>query len=229
MINVEISDIYKNGIVVSYDNSIDFFIHYTDLSWYSIKDKIEEYFSKGQNIDVKINEIRHESKEVKLNYRDNVKNPLIEFTKEHKEGEVFEVTVVNVGDKFLKVEVESGVQGYIFGEEMSWNFDSYKELNKYKIGDTLKAELKYIEFSNHVLKFSVKNLIENPFLSFIDKKKGSEIEVTVISSEKQFLIVETYNGARTLVKNNSNKDFVSGDKLVVKIKNSSESSLDLML
>ena len=63
----------------------------------------------------------------------------------------------------------------------------------------------------------------------MDKKKGSEIEVTVISSEKQFLIVETYNGARTLVKNNSNKDFVSGDKLVVKIKNSSESSLDLML
>lgn len=229
MIEVVISDIYKNGIIVTYNDSIDFFIHYTDLSWYSIKDKIENYFSKGQHISVKINEIRHESKEVKLNYRDNVKNPLIEFTKDHKEGEVFEVKVVNVGDKFLKVEVEDGVQGYIFGEEMSWNFDSYKELKKYKVGDILKAELKHIEFSNHILKFSVKNLIENPFLSFLDKKKGEEIEVTVLSSEKQFFIVETDNGARTLVKNNSNENFISGDKVLLKIKNSSENSLDLML
>lgn len=229
IINVKITDIYKNGIIVNYDNSIDFFIHYTELSWYSIKDKIENHFSVGQDIEVKINEIRYESKDVKLNYRDNVKNPLIEFIRNHEEGEVFDVKVVSVGDKFLKVEVEDGVTGYLFGEEMSWNFDSYKELKKQKVGDILKVELKNIEFSNNILKFSLKNIMENPFLSFLDKKKGEKIEVTIVSSEKQFIIVETDNGARTMVKNDSSEIFKAGDKLFLKIKGYSDNSLDLML
>lgn len=229
IIDVKITDIHKNGIIVTYNDSIDFFIHYTELSWYSINDKIDKYFSIGQEISVKINEIRHESKDVKLNYRDTVQTTLIEFIRNNEEGEIFNVKVVNVSDKFLKVKVEDGVFGYIFGEEMSWNFDSYKELKKYKAGDTLEVQLKYIDYNNNILKFSLKNLMENPFLSFLDKKKGEEIETTVVSSEKQFLIVETENGAKTLVKNDSNKNFKKGDKLLLKIKSFSENSLDLML
>ena len=228
-IQVTIDKIQKNGIIVSYDNSIDFFIHYTELSWYSIKDKIEEYFSLGQVIEVKISEIKHDMKDVKLNYRDGVKNPLIEFTKNHNEGEVFDVKVIDTGDKFLKVKVEEGVVGYIFGEEVSWNFDSYKQLKNYKVGDIVTAEFKTIEFSNNSLKFSIKNTKENPFLSYIDMKKGSQINTTVISVEKMFLVVETENGARTLVKNESKENIQIGQNLLLKIKNSNEKSLDLML
>lgn len=228
-IEVKIQKIQKNGIIVSYNNEIDLFIHYTELSWYSIKDKIEDYFSIGQTINVKITEIKHDLKDVKLNYRDNVKNPLIEFTKNHKEGEIFELTVVDTGDKFLKVKVEDIVLGYIFGEEISWNFDSYKELKNYKSGDIVKAELKAIEFSNNSLKFSIKNTKENPFLKFIDLKKGTLINTTVVSVEKIFLVVETDNGARTLVKNESRADVFVGQVLPLKIKNANEKSLDLML
>jgi small subunit ribosomal protein S1 len=229
IITVNISKIQKNGIIVCYDNSIDFFIHYTELSWYSIKDKIHEYFSLNQDIEVKITSIKHDIKDVKLNYRDNIRNPLIEFTKEHKEGDLLEVEISDTGDKFIKVIIKEGIFGYIFGEELSWNFDSHKELKNYKIGDFVKAEIKLIECSNNSIKLSIKNTIKNPFLEFIDLKKGTTINVTVIKNEKHFLIVETKNGARTLVKNNSQeKELLTGDLIDLKIKNSSENSLDLV-
>lgn len=226
VIEVVINKIKHNGLIVSYKNNIDFFIHYTDLSWYSIKNKIEEYYSLNEKIEVKVSKIEHEYKNVKLNLKEIQRNPIIEFANNNEVGDLFEVKVIDSGYKFIKVQVQKGVIGYIFSEEVSWNFDSKLIMQDIKKGQTLNVKLKSIDFENCSLKFSLKEAQKNPFIEYINLPKGTLINCKVIESKNHFLMVETDNGAKTLV-NNEGRQHNKDETIKLYLKGANKNGLEL--
>jgi small subunit ribosomal protein S1 len=224
---VSIDKIKSNGIIVSYNEDIDFFIHYSDLSWYSLKNKIETVFSEGEEINVLVDYIDSQRKQANLKLKDLTENPVILFSKENKIGDLFTTTVVDSGSKFLKLKVSEGVYGYLFGEEISWNFDSQKLLSTFEKGTSIKVRFKSYDCDNHSLKFSLKDTMPNPFYFYEEMSKGETVNVVVVDSQKMFLIVETDNGARTLLKNESQTNYKIGQELRLKFKKSTHNSIEL--
>jgi small subunit ribosomal protein S1 len=226
-IDLTVSRIKHNGLVVQYNNAIDFFIHYTELSWYSIKNKIENHYSIGEKVIGHIRDIDYNKKGAFITLKSKENNPIIMFSKNNKFGDKFDATIVETGTKFLKIKIGE-VIGYIFGEELSWNYDSHKVLDNYKKNDTVEVSFKSADVDNYALKFSIKDTIENPFSKYSEESSGTEVEVVVLESKNNIILVQTDNGVKTLVQNRAATDINVGNKLTLKIKNSNDFSLELM-
>lgn len=227
LINVKIEDIKDNGIIVSYNNNISFFIHYSELSWYSLKKKIDTVHSLGEILNVKVENIDFIKKQVSLKLKKISEDPIIVFAKENKVGEIFNADIIDVGNYFIKLKIKSGVYGSLFSEELSWNFDSKDSLKKYKKGDKIKVSFKGLDTGNRILKFSLKDVLENPYKDYANLSKGSFISVKVSEIKTNWIIVETDNGLKTLVKNTTNDKYSIGQEIKLKIRKSNNHFLEL--
>jgi len=226
-IDVSISQIQSSGIIVSYNDNIEFFIHYSELSWVSLKGKIETEFSIGQSISVIVNSINHNKKDVNLKLLNKSENPIMLFDKTHSKGDILQATVIDKGNNFLRIKLNGNVSGYLFGDEISWNFDSMKLLSNFEKGQKISVAYKSFDSKNKLLNFSIKDLLPNPFLDFKNLKKGDLIPVTIIDLQKNLIIVETSNGARSLIQNTLSKNYNNGDRLTLKFKSANNNSIEL--
>ena len=206
-----VTKVQDYGCFAKLEEGLEGLIHQSELSWTKINIHPGKILSTSQKIEVVLLEKDIEKRRLSLSYKDTTVNPWKKFTQDHKVGDKFEGTVKNITDYGIFVTIRnSELNGMIHYKDLSWS-EKDSELEKYKKNQIVKFKILEINQENEKIRLGVKQLTEDPFDFFINKKLGDIVTSIVDSSSK--------NGIYVQVGNKNILIFIKQNELAKEIKN----------
>jgi len=206
-----VTKVQDYGCFAKLEEGLEGLIHQSELSWTKINIHPGKILSTSQKIEVVLLEKDIEKRRLSLSYKDTTVNPWKKFTQDHKVGDKFEGTVKNITDYGIFVTIRnSELNGMIHYKDLSWS-EKDSELEKFRKGEIVSGVILEINQENEKIRLGVKQLTEDPFDFFINKKLGDIVTSIVDSSSK--------NGVYVQVGNKNLLIFIKQNQLAKEIKN----------
>ena len=154
----KISKVTNAGAFIELEEGISGFLHVDDLSWTK---KVKNTFSvlkQDEDIKVIVIGIDKENRRIKLGVKQLDENPWDLLYKNFSKGKVIEGEISGKTDFGLFVKVQGDIEGLINKSNISdqFNEDSDKELEKFNIGDKVKAVITEINPRKKKLSLSIR-------------------------------------------------------------------------
>ncbi len=154
----KISKVTNAGAFIELEEGISGFLHIDDLSWTK---KVKNTFSvlkQDENIKVIVIGIDKENRRIKLGVKQLEENPWDFLYKNFPKGKVIEGEISGKTDFGLFVKVQGDIEGLINKSNISdqYNEDADKELEKYNVGDKIKAAVTEINPRKKKLSLSIR-------------------------------------------------------------------------
>tara|TARA_Y100000590_G_scaffold409737_1_gene502164 strand:+ start:11744 stop:13453 length:1710 start_codon:yes stop_codon:yes gene_type:complete len=222
-----VTKVQDYGCFAKLEDGLEGLIHQSELSWTKKNVHPGKILSTSQKIDVELLEIDAEKRRLSLSYKKTLVNPWDKFTKDHKVGDEFEGSIKNITDYGLFVSIkDTELDGLIHYKDLSWS-EKESELEKYKKNQTIKFKIIEINRENEKIRLGIKQLGDDPFEFFKNKKLLDVVTVAVLNStqngimvgvgKKNLPILIKKNQLAKEVENQRPARFVKGDKLDVMI------------
>jgi small subunit ribosomal protein S1 len=196
ILNGVVSSINQNGLFVRVNDEIDFYVHHSELSWNKIKNTINSHFKVGDKVKCCIKEIKNKDKSLLLSIKDTIENPFQKFSEEFSEGDLSEGVIKSIGSFELVVSLNDDLNGVIPVEEISWGYDNNKT-NNFAVGDKIEFKIKTLK--DHKVILSIKEIHEDPLNTYRTMKKGTTLNVNVLSVNKDSVKILTSDGIQGFV------------------------------
>ena len=218
-----VTKVQDYGCFAKLEEGLEGLIHQSELSWTKKNIHPGKILSTSQKIEVVLLEKDIEKRRLSLSYKDTTVNPWKKFTQDHKVGDKFEGTVKNITDYGIFVTIRnSELNGMIHYKDLSWS-EKDSELEKYKKNQIVKFKILEINQENEKIRLGVKQLTEDPFDFFVNKKLGDIVTSIVDSSSKNGIYVQVghknlpifikQNNLAKEIKNARPSRFTRGDKI----------------
>ena len=222
-----VTKVQDYGCFAKLEDGLEGLIHQSELSWTKKNVHPGKILSTSQKIDVELLEINAEKRRLSLSYKNTLVNPWSKFEKDYKIGDELDGTVKNITDYGLFVSIkDTELDGLIHYKDLSWS-EKETEIENYKKNQVIKFKIIEINRENEKIRLGIKQLRDDPFESFMDKKMGDIVTVIVQSSASNGIYVSMgkKNLSILIKKNQLAKEpenqrparFVKGDKLDVMV------------
>ncbi len=136
------------------------FIHISEISWNQVDDLVK-LFEIGQEITVKVIEKDLNNNKIKLSIKQMTANPWELFVLKNKVDQITNVVVKEKLDFGLVVQKDL-IPGFIHISELSWTNTS-ETMSKINEGDNLEVKIIEIDEIKNSVKYSLKQLVEDPW------------------------------------------------------------------
>ena len=218
-----VTKVQDYGCFAKLEEGLEGLIHQSELSWTKKNIHPGKILSTSQKIEVELLEKDLEKRRLSLSYKNTLPNPWTKFIKDHKVGDKFEGTVKNITDYGLFIAIKNTeFDGLIHYKDLSYA-ENESELGKYKKNQIVKFKILEINQENEKIRLGIKQLEDDPFEFFVEKKL-SDIVTVVVTSQSQngvYVNVGKKNLSILIKKNQLAKEpenqrparFVKGDKL----------------
>jgi len=218
-----VTKVQDYGCFAKLEEGLEGLIHQSELSWTKKNIHPGKILSTSQKIEVELLEKDLEKRRLSLSYKNTLPNPWTKFIKDHKVGDKFEGTVKNITDYGLFIAIKNTeFDGLIHYKDLSYA-ENESELEKYKKNQIVKFKILEINQENEKIRLGIKQLEDDPFEFFVEKKL-SDIVTVVVTSQAQngvYVNVGKKNLSILITKNQLAKEpgnqrparFVKGDKL----------------
>ena len=233
IVKVKVSSFIDYGVFVSLGEGIEGLVHVNELSWSRKSKPPSQMLKVGQEVEVKILEIKKTSRKLSLSIKQTQENPWLKLKDQFQVGKIGEFEVVAVSDFGLFVKITEEIDGLIRAIDLSWT-ENIKPAEKYKVGDRVTAKVLDIDIPNERFSLGVKQTQENPWALLEEKYPiGSRHEVEVIRTVDFGAFVQVEENIEGLIhiselsKKRVNKveDIVkTGDKVTAEILNIDKSA-----
>jgi len=222
-----ITKVQDYGCFAKLEEGLEGLIHQSELSWTKKNVHPGKVLSTSQKIEVELLEKDTEKRRLSLSYKKTQINPWIKFSQDHKVGDDFEGSIKNITDYALFVTIkDSELDGMIHYKDLSW-VEKDTELENFKKNQQIKFKILEINQESEKIRLGIKQLVDDPFEFFMNKKLSDIITVVVNYSSQNGVYVQTgkKNLSVLIKKNQLAKEaenqrpsrFVKGDKLDVVI------------
>ncbi len=222
-----VTKVQDYGCFAKLEDGLEGLIHQSELSWTKKNVHPGKILSTSQKIDVELLEINAEKRRLSLSYKNTLVNPWSKFEKDYKIGDELEGSVKNITDYGLFVSIkDTELDGLIHYKDLSWS-EKETEIEKYKKNQVIKFKIIEINRENEKIRLGIKQLRDDPFELFMNKKIGDIVTVVVQSSASNGIYVSAgkKNLSILIKKNQLAKEpenqrptrFVKGDKLDVMV------------
>src|SRR4051812_13927619 len=150
----EIRNITEFGLFVGLPGDIDGMVHLSDLSWDKPGDAAVQDYQKGQNVQVKVLDVDPEKERISLGVKQLASDPM-DKVGTLKKGEVVTVTVREVQEGGLEVELAEGVRAYIKRSDLARDRADQRP-ERFGVGDKIDALITSSDKSGRRIGLSVK-------------------------------------------------------------------------
>jgi len=189
---VTVTKVQDYGCFAKLEEGLEGLIHQSELSWTKKNIHPGKILSTSQKIEVILLEKDIEKRRLSLSYKNTLPNPWTKFIKDHKVGDKFEGTVKNITDYGLFIAIKNTeFDGLIHYKDLSYA-ENESELEKYKKNQIVKFKILEINQENEKIRLGIKQLEDDPF-EFFENKKLSDIVTVVVNNTSQ-------NGINVIVK-----------------------------
>jgi small subunit ribosomal protein S1 len=222
-----VTKVQDYGCFARLEDGLEGLIHQSELSWTKKVIHPGKVLSTSQKIEVELLEIDPEKRRLSLSYKKTLENPWVKFAGSNKVGDAREGVIKNITDYALFIAIkDTELDGMIHYKDLNWS-EKETELKNYKKNQTLEFKILEINQESEKIRLGIKQLSEDPFAFFEDKKVSEVITVVVSNSElngiyvsvgkKNLPILIKKNQLAKEVENQRPARFVKGDKLDVQI------------
>mgnify|MGYP006082596001 FL=1 len=218
-----ITKVQDYGCFAKLEDGLEGLIHQSELSWTKKNIHPGKVLSTSQKIEVQVLEKDTEKRRLSLSYKNTLMNPWEKFEKDYKINDQGEGVVKNITDFALFISISnSELVGMIHYKDISWN-EKDSELANYKKNQLVKFKILEINQEKEKIRLGIKQLADDPFEFFMNKKVSDVVTVIVDSSSNAGIEVYTGNKNQliTIKKNQLAKEsenarpsrFAKGDKI----------------
>lgn len=209
IVKVKVKRVIDKGLVVSIEGNVDGFLPRSELSWdNSVK---PEDFKKDDELEVMIIEIRGDKPIFSLKRLSE--NPWDKFDK--KVGDIIEAQIKDIQKDGVIVKVED-IEGFIPNSHIA-HFNHFFAKKNLKVGQNIQVKIIEIDKEKRRLRLSIKELIKNPILSFLELNPvGSNITAKIkdVKQKVAFVDLGEIEGVLKLEDATDNKNIKSLSSLV---------------
>ena len=150
-------------------------------------ENLSNYFRPGREIEAEVTAVDPDKRSLEFRLPEEEYTPDWEGI-QLTEGDTIEVEADYVMDSALFVNYH-GIIVALRREELSW-LPVFRIAENYRDGDTLRVKVKRFDRENRILKFSVRELLPNPFLREMPFEEGDLVRGTVMQVVPQGLYVD---------------------------------------
>ena len=220
-----VTKVQDYGCFAKLEEGLEGLIHQSELSWTKKNVHPGKILSTSQEIEVQLLEKDVEKRRLSLSYKNTLTNPWDKFTEDHKVGDAFEGSVKNITEYGLFISINNTeLDGLIHYKDLSWS-EKESELENYKKNQIVKFKILEINNENEKIRLGIKQLADDPFEFFMNKKISDIVTVVVHSSsqnginvhvgKKKLSILIKKNQLAKEPENQRPSRFVKNDKLDV--------------
>jgi small subunit ribosomal protein S1 len=150
----EIKSITEFGLFVGLDGDIDGMVHLSDLSWDKTGEQAVQEYQKGQVVKAKVLEIDIEKERVGLGIKQLGEDPL-DKAGPIKKGSVVTVSVTEVNDGGIEVQLADGVKAFIRRSDLARDRADQRP-ERFGVGDKVDALVTSFDKTSRKLSLSIK-------------------------------------------------------------------------
>ncbi len=204
---------------------VDGLVHYNEIS-YKGPVNPSKLYSEGDEVTVKAISYDKDKRHLSLSIKAVLPDPWAEVESELDEGDTITVTVSNIENYGVFVDLGNDIEGFLHISEISWN-KNVKNPNDYlTVGEEIDVEVIEINSNTHKLRVSLKRLLPKPFDEFLKNFNEGDIVTGTITSLTDFGAFVRIAGVEGLLhnqdiswdKNTKAKETLkSGEEVEVKI------------
>ncbi|WP_457746209.1 30S ribosomal protein S1 [Sulfurimonas sp.] len=204
---------------------VDGLVHYNEIS-YKGPVNPSKLYKEGDTVTVKAISYDKDKRHLSLSIKAVHPDPWAEVEQELDEGDTITVTVSNIENYGVFVDLGNDIEGFLHISEITWN-KNVKNPNDYlEVGQEIDVEVIEINPTTHKLRVSLKRLLPKPFDEFLKKYNEGDIVTGTVTSLTDFGAFVRIDGVEGLLhnqdiswdKNTKARDVLkSGDEVEVKI------------
>jgi len=141
---------------------VDGLLHVSDVSWHRVE-KASTALQAGQQVEVKILKIHHQSKKISLGLKQLEADPWTKAAQSFQVGQRVQGKIVRLADFGAFVELAPGVDGLIHISAMSWTRKIRKPSDVLNVGDIVEAVILEVNPANKKIGLSLRDARGNPW------------------------------------------------------------------
>jgi len=158
VIEGEIKSITEFGLFVGLDNEIDGMVHLSDLSWDKSGDEAVKAYEKGQMVKAKVLDVDAEKERVSLGIKQLGDDPLEKAGAGGgalKKNQVVTVTVTEVNDGGIEVQLADGVKAFIRRADLSRDRAEQRP-ERFQVANKIDALVTSVDKASRKISLSIK-------------------------------------------------------------------------
>ncbi len=230
--NYEVGKTYKAKVIKVVDYGafcelqpgLTCLLHSSEISWSKKNVSPNKYLKINEEIDCVITDIDKDKKRIAISHKLVKENPYEKFEKKYPVNSVLKTKISNIKDLSIYLNIEQfDIDGFMHANDLSYAAKPEEEVKKYQKGDEVEVKVLEIKAKEQKIKLGVKQLQEDPFNFFKDKKLNDVITVKVKStSSKGILVTPENNDTEILIKKSNiainaedarSNRFIAGDRI----------------
>jgi len=196
--NYEVGKTYKAKVIKVVDYGafcelqagLTCLLHSSEISWSKKNVSTNKYFKINDEINCVITDIDKEKKRVAISHKLAKQNPYESFEKKYPVNSILKSKISNIKDLSIYLNIEEfDIDGFMHANDLSYSSNPDEEIKKYKKGDEIEVKVLDIKSQDQKIKFGLKQLKEDPFNIFKNKKVNDILTVKVKSTSSKGMIV----------------------------------------
>lgn len=198
----KITNVMNYGLFVKISSEIEGLVHLSEICWGgdSLK-KMKENYQIGQEVSAIILEINTDKHRIALGIKQLSENPWEKFVSSHKAGDIIEGEIRNITNFGIFVGIGNDMDGLISLNDISWNGDGHKHLDKFKKGSSIKVVYLEGDHLTQKIRLGIKQLSEDPYQKNMKSlATGSVVECRVVEKKSDGILVELFNEINVFIK-----------------------------
>ena len=191
---VKVDKITDYGCFCSLEPGLSTLLHSSEMSWTKRNIIPKKLFKVGDKIDCVITEIDKEKRRIAISHRLTLANPYQTFLDKYPVGSEVSGIISSSNEYALYVKLDGfDIDGFLHANDLSYVNNAEEELKKFRKGDKITVKVLEVKKDEQKVRVGLKQMSEDPFDWFKDKKANDIITVQVISSDNKGLIVKPEN------------------------------------
>ena len=191
---VKVDKITDYGCFCSLEPGLSTLLHSSEMSWTKRNIAPKKLFKVGDMINCVITEIDKDKRRVAISHKLTLENPYDTLLNKYPEGSEIDGVISSSNEYALYVKLNNfDIDGFLHANDLSYTNDPEEELKKYKKGDKIKVKILEIKKEDQKIRVGLKQLSNDPFDWFKEKKVNDIITVQVISTDNKGLMVKPEN------------------------------------
>lgn len=235
----KVVNITNYGAFVELEKGVEGLIHISEISWTKHIKHPSEVFTLGDIVKAKVLSIDPDERKISLGYKQLEPDPWEEAEEKYQPGTVHKGTVKKIIPKGAFVELEEGIEGFVYIDDMSWTMNVRHPKQVIKTGEEL--DVKVLKFSKEERKISlgIKQLKENPWPEIEDTYvEGAVVEGEVAKITNNLVVFNLDYGMDGIVpksqfpkelRDDTEEKLDIGDKMQLKVLEMNKSEKKLVL
>ncbi len=169
VIKGRITNIQNYGIFVELEKGIEGLVHISEVSWTKRFINLQDAFAIGDSVEAKIISVDSAERKISLSVKQLEKDPWENVEKLITIDSVIAGKVSGFGDGCAYIELDNGLEGIIYNEDISWTKRLTRAQEVLKRGHGYEWKVLGLDRSNKKIILGTKQLKEDPWPQILEK------------------------------------------------------------